>query len=282
VDLIGHLAVIEESRLLTGEALWGTEALTAMFPNLAHCHQWAYASLWDAHRKTDSRRARIIQGHMICDWVIHYGPSWTPVRERVGWAYAEMPKPVARLDWFMDTALALGLTQDDPRGSDTREHLERDFGHTVVECALDLQLAERYSCGPRLDSICDYFVRLSSSDFAGQFVNQVFTETGGFTRESPLVLERTARDYARWARVVTEPYQFAALTILAKYDLEESHRSMDFALDFLARIARELDPSSTRRMVDQIVARIADPELAVAPGYAGPPADTGVRDDRKA
>jgi hypothetical protein len=279
MDLIGHLAVIEESGVLAGDDLWGEQAVVAMLPNLAHCHQWAYEALWDAHRRSDATTARVLQSHMICDWVIHYGSKWTPVKERIGWAYDEMPKAAARLDSFMDHLSAHGLLREDPREVDSREHLERDFGHTAVECALDFRLAARYAGGPRLASIGREFQRFGEPGVADEFIAQVFHDLDGYTKEPPDVLRRTIDDFARWSGRVTRPYEFAAYTMIAKYGVEETDESLQFALDFLEVLSRNLDRSGTERMVSAIVERIADPELCIVPRYGGPDRIAGVRED---
>jgi hypothetical protein len=280
MDLIGHLGVIEDAGLLSGDQLWGTEALIAFLPNLAHCHQWAYESLWDVHRRNDLTRARVIQSHMICDWVIHYGPKWTPVKERVGWAYQEMPAAVERLDTFMDHVVATGMVITDPREQDTREHLERDFGHTSVECALDLGLSQRYTSEARLASVCEEFRRWGNDDYRSKLLQIVFDETGGYTLEPPAVLDRTATEYARWSHVVRRPYEFAALTIISKYGMVESREAIDFVLSFLDELARGFSPSESRRCVGEIVERIADPDLCIMEKVGGPPKDTGIGEDK--
>jgi hypothetical protein len=262
MDIIGHLAVIEAGGIVPAEQLWSSDALSALFPNLAHCHQWAYESLWDVHRRSDDHTARVIQGHMICDWVIHYGPEATSNPERIGWAYQEMGAAALRLDSFMDEVVHRGWVPADPRLLDSREHLERDFAHTAVECALDFhlapQVADRHILALRRE-----LARLAEPQFFGRFVTATFAATGGFTREPVAVLERTAADYGRWARLVERPWEFAAHTLCAKYGVEERPDALAFAVDFLGDLAAGLDESRWVRMFDEIAVRIANPDLAV-------------------
>lgn len=281
MDLIGHLAVIEEAGLLRGDELWGKDALAAMFPNIAHCHQWAYESLWNAHQYTDAPIARTIQAHMICDWVIHYGAYWTPVRERIGWAYKEMPKAVDQLDRFMDHVVKKGYARQDPRSLDERSHLERDFGHTAVECALDIRLAQKYTSQARLEAVCNQFTELGSQKNPDEFIRQVFAETGGHTLEPEAVLLRTVEDYARWSRIVKRSYEFAAFTILSKFNIEETPESLQFVVEFLDALSRSFAEGDMRQMVDQIVERIANPELAILRGHGGPASDAGRMEDHE-
>src|SRR5690349_24654907 len=100
MDIIGHLAVIEHAGVANGE-VWGDEAVLALFPNLAHCHEWAYhrlrATVEGTEEEPASRAAKLIEGHIITDWVIHYGPVLTPKPARIGWAYQEMSHAVDRM-----------------------------------------------------------------------------------------------------------------------------------------------------------------------------------------
>jgi hypothetical protein len=262
MDIIGHLAVIDAAGIVPPDKLWSTDALPALFPNLAHCHQWAYETLWDVHRRSEEHTARIIQAHMICDWVIHYGPDATGVRERVGWAYQEMGAAAACLDPFMDEVVRRGWVRADPRVVDGRDHLERDFAHTAVECALDVhvapQVADRHIVALRRE-----LARLAQPEFFSQFVATTFAATGGFTCEPVAVLDRTAADYGRWSALVQEPCEFAALTLCAKYGVEESFDALAFAVDFIESIAGNLDRDRRKRMFEQIAERIADPERAL-------------------
>jgi hypothetical protein len=199
---------------------------------------------------------------MICDWVIHYGPEFTGAPERIGWAYQEMGAAAFRLDSFMDEVLRRGWVQADPRVLDSRNHLERDFAHTAVECALDLhlapQVADRYVVALRRE-----LARLAEPRFFSCFVADTFAATGAFTREPVAVLERTAADYGRWAELVQNPWEFAAHTLCAKYGVEESPDAVAFAVDFLGDIAGGLDEGRRVHMFDEIAERIADPDRAL-------------------
>ena len=262
MDIIGHLAVIDAAGIVPADQLWSTDALSALFPNLAHCHEWAYEALWDAHRRSDDHTARIIQAHMICDWVIHYGPAVNNARERIGWAYQEMGTAAVRLDAFMDEVVRRGWVRADPRGLDTRAHLERDFAHTAVECALDVHLAAPVSAR-RIASLRRELARLADPEFFSGFVATTFAVTGGFTREPVAVLERTAADYGRWSGLVREPWEFAAFTLCAKYGIDQNTEALTFVLDFIETVAVNLGESGRNRMFDEIAARITDPELAL-------------------
>lgn len=261
MDLLGHLTVIEEAGLASGEALWHDGAVLALFPNLAHCHDWAYDSLWHAHREPDRAR-RIVQGHMICDWVIHYGDRRTPTRERIGWAYQQMPRALDRLDAFMDHVTARGFAPVDPRALDDRAHLERDFAHTAVECAVDVHVTERHGGRVRLDAVCRALAPLATPE-GRRRIDDILGEIGGRTAEPVTVLDRTAEEFGTWAASVERPTDFAALTLCSKYGLEVSPESVADVSSFVADIAGDLDPSSTARMFDTIVERIADPERAL-------------------
>ena len=118
MDIIGHLAVVEHAGL-AGAEVWEDDAALALFPNLAHCHEWAYGRLRETlARPSDepvSRANKLIEGHIITDWVIHYGTKLTPEPVRTGWAYQEMHVAAERMDTFIDVALREGIADRDPR-----------------------------------------------------------------------------------------------------------------------------------------------------------------------
>ena len=278
MDLVGHLTVIEEAGLGKERFLSEEEIIFAMFPNFAHCHEWAYKTLWNVHQKASDRDLRLIQGHMICDWVIHYGPRWTPVMERVGWAYHEMPLAVAELDPFMDKLVSEGHVECDPRSQDSRDHLERDFGHTTIECALDFILANKYVGTDRLQKLAIAFERLALPEESLSRIQKTFEKVSGYTREPRSRLLKTINEYARWSTYVTHPEQYAALTLMSKYNIKETPETLEFVVGFLKKISGLLDSGGLWQTYDQIVERIANPELAMSP-FGAPARSAGRRDD---
>lgn len=263
MDLIGHLSVIEDAGVCPAAQLWGERAVWAFLPNLAHCHEWAYAELWHAHRSRSQVERRLVQGHMICDWVIHYGTRRVPAPERIGWAYHQMPIAAAQLETFMQHIVARGLVAEDPRTLDTREHMERDFGHTAVECALDLWLARRRPVSRHVASIGDAFRRFDAPD-ALDGIMQNLHAIGGVTKEPPAVLARTLAEYARWSRIAVSLEQYAAFGLAARYGIEETPDALAFVSGFLDELARKLDDDATRSAYDAIVRHVQDPELCLA------------------
>ncbi|BBA95578.1 hypothetical protein RVR_490 [Actinacidiphila reveromycinica] len=263
MDIIGHLAVVEHAAT-AGSEVWEDDAALALFPNLAHCHEWAYGRLRATVDRPEEeqpagRAAKLIEGHIITDWVIHYGPTLTPTPQRIGWAYQEMHLAVDRMDRFIDTALRSGLAERDPRDHDTRAHLERDFGHTSVECALDLRVGGHVADSPRETALRASLARFADPEFAEEFAARVFAETGGFTRESDAMLSRTMREYGEWASGIAHPEDFAALTLCTKFGWPYDRRTVDYVLGFLHEIDRDLDDGLADRLVDEVVAAIAQP-----------------------
>lgn len=268
MDIIGHLAVIEHAGI-QGADVWEDDAVLALFPNLAHCHEWAYKVLRSAAQREEpeipqSRAARLIEGHIITDWVIHYGPRLTPDLQRIGWAYKEMHKATERMDEFFDQALAMGLTDRDPRQHDTREHLERDFGHTSVECALDFKVGGQVADSHRETGLRNSLARLHDPKWAADLVKDVLTETDGYTKEPDSVLSRTMAEYGAWAGSIAHPDDFAALTLCTRFDWNYDRRTVDYVLDFLHEVERDLDEGLAEELVDEVVATIADPKLLAA------------------
>lgn len=267
MDIIGHLAVIEHAGI-AGAEVWEGDAVLALFPNLAHCHEWAYGQLRQALEgpalgRDQGRAAKLIQGHIITDWVIHYGPKLTPEPQRIGWAYQEMHLATERLDGFIDQALAMGLSDHDPRDHDTREHLERDFGHTSVECALDLRVGSHVANSAREVGLRQSLRRLHDPRWATLMVSDVMAETGGFTREGAAKLGRTMSEYGAWAESIKHPEDLAALTICTRFNWDYDRRTVDYVLDFLNDIERGLDEGQANELVEQIVTSIADPRIMV-------------------
>lgn len=262
LDIIGHLAVIEHAAT-AGSEVWEDDAVLALFPNLAHCHEWAYSRLRETVQRSEEepvgRTAKLIEGHIITDWVIHFGPTLTPERQRIGWAYQEMHLAVDRMDDFLDTALRTGLADRDPRDHDTRAHLERDFGHTSVECALDFRVGSHVADSAREEGLRASLARLSDPEFGRALAAEVFAETGGFTREPDSLLARTMGEYGDWVGSIKHPEDLAALTICTKFDWNYDRRTVDYVLDFLHGIERDLDHGRAEQLVDEIVAAIADP-----------------------
>ncbi|HDR7799688.1 TPA: hypothetical protein QCY03_003489 [Bacillus tropicus] len=264
MDLIGHLKVIEDAGLGSSEYLQGDEILYAMFPNLAHCHEWAYKSLWDIHHTSDDVGLRLIQGHMICDYVIHYGPTLAEPKERIGWAYKEMPKALEVLDQFFNHVTENGFVTTDPRLLDTPEHMRRDFGHTAVECALDFALANDFNCGnDRIPLIREAFEKISLPENGEKFVNEVFQKTNGYTREPRELIRNTIANYGKWVQTAETPVEFASLTLLSKYNIEITKESQLFCLEFLDNLSNRLDSTLLNQMISEIVERIINPDLAI-------------------
>ncbi|WP_328314833.1 hypothetical protein OG432_34190 [Streptomyces sp. NBC_00442] len=265
MDIIGHLAVIEHAGI-EGAEVWQDDAVLALFPNLAHCHEWAYTVLRRAARQREeggieqSRTEKLIEGHIITDWVIHFGPKLTPEAQRTGWAYQEMHLATERMDRFFDRALAMGLTDRDPRDHDTRDHLERDFGHTSVECALDFRVGSQVANSHRETGLKHSLARLDDPRWAAGLVKDVLAEADGYTKEPDAVLARTMAEYGAWATSIEHPEDFAALTLCTRFDWNYDRRTVDYVLDFLHGIERDLDEGRAEELVDQVVAAIADPK----------------------
>lgn len=266
MDILGHVAVIDYSGITDTGELWGEHALYSIFPNLAHCHEWAYNELKRSPRLTGTVMRDLITGHIVADWIIHYGPHLTPEPQRIGWAYDEMQNAVDRMDAFFDQMLADGVVDRDPRDHDTREHLERDFGHTSVECALDMMTADEMVNSGYQTAFLNSLSRLADPAFCRELVRDVFASTGGYTREPDEKLARTMREYGEWAASIRHPEDLAALTICTKFDWPYDRRCVDRVLEFLKNVSKGLHSAPRQRLMDEVVASIAQPaRMAVEP-----------------
>ncbi len=263
MDILGHIAVIEHAGVASRDELWGNAALYAIFPNLAHCHEWAYGELKRSPRLMGDIVSDSIKAHIITDWIIHYGPYLTPQAQRIGWAYHETQSVVDRMDVFFDQMLSDGVVERDPRDHDTRAHLERDFGHTVAECALDMLTADKVANSTCQEALCRSLNQLADSSFAKSLVSDVFARTGGYTREPESKLARTMREYGEWVTGIRHPEDLAALTICTKYDWPYDRRCVDRVLELLREVSRGLHPAPRQRLVDEVVASIARPDRMV-------------------
>ncbi|MFS0752931.1 hypothetical protein [Oceanobacillus sp. 1P07AA] len=262
MDLIGHIKVIEDAGLSKGRLLNEEEILYAMFPNIAHCHEWAYQSLWNAHTDSNNNLIRILQGHMICDYVIHYGPDYEENTSRIGWAYKEMPRALEMLDLFVEESKIRGFLEMDPRLTSDKDRFIRDFGHTAVECALDFSLAEDFSGTDRLNNIRSAFQKLGREERGNKFIEKVFKNTSGYTKEPLEKLLTTVDSYSNWSEKVKSPEEFAAFTLIEKYGLVDSTESLNFCVSFLKDLSDKLNKTKIDSMLYEITERVYNPNLA--------------------
>jgi hypothetical protein len=124
---------------------------------------------------------------------------------------------------------------------------------------LDFRVGADVANTSRETTLREILARLADPGFGTRLAADVFAATGGYTREPDATLARTMAEYGTWAASVVHPEDFAALTICTKYDWPYDRRTVDFVLDFLHGVEGRLDEGAARRLVDEVVASIADP-----------------------
>ena len=256
MDIVGHVAIADFAGVSSDP--WGRDALLALFPNIAHCHDWAYSQLQPV-----GHEAALIRTHIIADWVIHYGAHVGKQRRRIGWAYESAPWIADRMDGLFDLALKTGFSDLDPRDHDERLHLERDFAHTAAECALDLQLVDMVVDTPKEQALRASLSQLGDVTFARTFVDETFAATAGVTTETDSVLARTAYEYGAWAYDTRTMHDFPALTICSKLGWSFEPPVVDLVLEFLAGVGDNLDKCLGEQLIEQVVGMAGTADLGL-------------------
>ena len=132
--ILGHWAATRASQAFEPGALTGDGMVALMLPDVARCHEWGYATCFDASGDADPSH-RLMRAHMLGDWYVHYGSG----RERIrrGWAYRTMGVFARLYREFFETAEEAGMR---PRGA-SRDSV-RGFSHTMVEYSIDTWVAD--------------------------------------------------------------------------------------------------------------------------------------------
>jgi hypothetical protein len=270
MDLVGHCAVAEMSGVLKEEEVYGPGIVEVMFPNYAHCHDWAYGHVWEPERFGKlARTGERLRAHIICDWVIHYGTDHTHIKEKVGWAFKRMDIAGKHVTEFFATAAHKGMLRTElPDLATWTEKKRLDFAHSMVEYAVDLILTERTITPKRYQAIKDGLAPLATNDGYGScpWALNMFRELGVTSERDPDFILWSIHQMARDAVESESPKEFAIRTAAHKYGFEINPETISYVRSYLERIAGELDLEEVTALCDQIAAVIKQPESI----YSGP------------
>jgi hypothetical protein len=241
-----------------------------MFPNYAHCHDWAYGHCWEPERFGKlTRTGERLRAHIICDWVIHYGTKRTDVKEKTGWAFQRMNIAGKLVTEFFATAADEGMLDSElPDLAAWTEKKRLDFAHSMVEYAVDLILAERTITPARFQGIKTGLAKLAENHGYGScpWALNMFQELGvASERDSDFIL-KSIYLMARDAVESTSPEEFAIRTAAHKYNFRIDPGTIKYVRGYLEQIAAELDLNEITALCDQIAGVISQPKSI----YSGP------------
>lgn len=271
MDLIGHCAVALASGLHDEAEVFEGGLSEMMLPNIMHCHDWAYATVWEVDRFPDPLRsaAQRIRSHIVADWVIHYGVETTRAKRKCGWAYRRMGFVNRRAVRFFDDADFLGLLNSSAVHPDRWNKKRRlDFAHSIVEYAVDFLIAPGFMSPSRFRSVKRELAALdrAAPGDARTRLKRLFSSLGAWSDVSPGGLERSIDGMAYDAATSETPEDFAVLTTIRKYGFNDGQASRGYVRDFLDAAARELDQDEVSSLVEQLSKLAADPDAF----YDGP------------
>jgi len=275
VDLLGHCDIALRSGAHDPDEVYGDGLLDLLLPNMLHCHDWAYAHMWqlDNVPRCQLRAAQLIRSHVVADWVIHYGDQQTHAKRKCGWAYKKMAVAKAECARFFGVAAERRLLLPDallPREWTKRHHL--DFNHSIIEYSLDVLLARslphRY-----FRMIQDTLLKLAGADAqrwqAGVFSR--FDALGATSEHSVSFLKNSIRALAADAAAADSADYFALATVIRKYGFINNATSRDYVRGFLNMIAAQLDCQEVEATLAEIGRIAADPLLIYTVSYGDAP-----------
>ena len=281
MDLLGHCEIALRSGLHDADEVYGEGLLDLMLPNMMHCHDWAYASMWNigSQRPDLLPAARLVRSHVVADWVIHYGDEATHFKRKVGWAYRRMGLAKAGSEKFFSDATSAGLLRPDaalPHEWSKKQKL--DFNHSIVEYSLDLLLAASLPAR-HFHQIKAALSRLQGSDGAcwRAHVRQRFCDLGASSDHEPIFLARSVEAMALDAVVATRPDHFAIATVVRKYGFVDEPRTYTFVRRFLEDVASQMNSEDIEATLASIARVVADPQSIYTGDYcvAGESSPTG-------
>ena len=265
MDLIGHLSVLCLAEVLTPDEAFGDAVIAGMFPNFFHCHEWGYDELLAAGPDCDDGTPRAVQGHLITDWVIHFGERWARSRQRIGFAYEVMDAASAEMGWFFAEAESRGLlVRPEALQAKSDERLHRDFAHTAVECAFERLVAERHFGDEHLPRLREAMRSALAPERMAALQSEVFADMAAWTKEPPTMLERSRGEYAAWLDIVDSLTDFPALLFDSKFGVVQSPDGVVLAEELFSRVRRATDAARFWRCFDECVAAVAEPAILYA------------------
>jgi hypothetical protein len=275
MDLLGHCEIAMRCGLHEPEEVFGDGLLDLMLPNLLHCHDWAYSSMWCIEDRPEELRkaALLVRSHMVADWTIHYGIEGTQRKRKCGWAYQRMGVVRAECDRIFAEARAGGLLL--PHASVPTSWSKKqllDFLHSIVEYSLDVLLAdslpERHfrRLKGTLAALGGPDKRIWKASLYGRF--HAF---GAWSEHTEGFLEHSMAAFARDGYLAQRPDDFAVTTVIRKYAFVDDPAAHVFVRRFLQRIAEDMDSAEVDAMMDEVAAVASNPMSIYSGNYAADP-----------
>lgn len=265
MDILGHCYLALKSGLYTSEEVYGEGLLDLMLPNILHCHDWAYANIWHIEKFPVAvlPAARLVQSHIVADWVIHYGAESTEIKKKCGWAYRRMAVAKNNAERFFGNAARMGLLA--PWAENTQEWDKRkrlDFSHSIIEYCLDLILASRIAAADflRMKSVLSSLAGTQGSERT-QLLFARFADLGAWSDHNLIFLNQSVEAFARDGVRAESPDHFAISTVIRKYGFVDTDASYGYVRDFLHEIASTLELEDVENMLDGIADAVANPAL---------------------
>lgn len=261
MDMIGHCITAIRSGVHHEREIFGPGLIDLMLPNIMHCHDWAYGSVWCADRFPPSvaASARLVRSHIVADWIIHYGSTCTNRKRKCGWAYRRMAEAQKRTRAFFEGAEKEGLLRANARRPENWSKKERlDFSHSIVEYACDAILAISAISRDQLKDICRQLQ--SMRDPGDRRAVATFRSLGAVSDQSEAFLRRSVAAFAHDGATARYSIDFAVSTTVRKYGFHKSAAANSYVRTFIEDVAASLPADEVYQLCKEVSAAIALPE----------------------
>lgn len=263
MDMLGHCEIALRSGLHDAEEVYGEGLLDLMLPNMLHCHDWAYAHMWQVDQRPEDLlpAARLVRSHIVADWVIHYGDEETHRKRKCGWAYRRMGMAKVASERFFANAGIAGLLLPEavlPAYWNKKQQL--DFHHSIIEYCLDILLADALPMHHfrRMKAVLSGLCGPDGAYWRAR-VNERFARLGATSDHDAIFLARSVEGMARDAVAADRPDHFAIATVVRKYGFIDEPTAYAYIRRWLEEIAAQLDPQDVEHTLSDISEVVADP-----------------------
>ncbi len=269
MDLIGHIYTARRSGLFSDTEL-NNHVVELMFPNLRHCHDWAYMHAWEI-KPNDPYKDTLafIRAHMICDWIIHYGDACTHNKSKVGWVYKHLNIVTTRLQSFLEGLFLQGADCSylESRMGTPKGRL--DINHTLLELAIDFYIADFY---PSQDdfkvwrkAFGKFSTDLESNNLASFW--RLCSELQAYSDKSDAFIECEIYALSHFAaHEWNKPTDYAVFTAMRKYQIPRTAETVNYVSKFLYSLATVIEHQDIDDLFKRISDCIINPNLL----YSGP------------
>jgi hypothetical protein len=244
--LVGHVWMTELAGNFREEDIYDDGLLMLMLPDYAECHNWAFSEAWVA-RDNDMR---LVQAHMLADWYVHFGDTWSADKKKIGWAYRSMRPASQVYKEFFGRATAIGL-----RDPERQQDSVRGFSHTMLEYAIDVHIARQGRVDDRFERMRTTLGQLEDA----AHVEREIARLGVYPDHPQTPASAFAANYLERARLARDPMEIAAYAGARKFGLRMCRESVDYVSAHLDRLLAVLDPKDLDDLTAAVARAIADP-----------------------